>query len=80
MPPSALGRASTWPSRRGEISANETVQLAVLRPRIAVIDEIRLPVRHRRSPGVPADRQMTQPRDDVPRPSVCCITIYPRML
>jgi Fe-S cluster assembly ATP-binding protein len=40
LAPSALGRAVNVAFSGGEKKRNETVQLAVLRPRIAVIDEI----------------------------------------
>jgi Fe-S cluster assembly ATP-binding protein len=40
MAPSAVGRAVNVAFSGGEKKRNETVQLAVLRPRIAVIDEI----------------------------------------
>jgi len=82
MAPSALGRAVNVAFSGGEKKRNETVQLAVLQPRIAVIDEI--------DSGLDIDalrevarriEQMTQPRDDGDEPlGVLAITHYARLL
>jgi Fe-S cluster assembly ATP-binding protein len=82
MAPSALGRAVNVAFSGGEKKRNETVQLAVLQPRIAVIDEI--------DSGLDIDalrevarriEQMTQPRDDGGEPlGVLAITHYARLL
>jgi Fe-S cluster assembly ATP-binding protein len=87
LAPSALGRAVNVAFSGGEKKRNETVQLAVLRPRIAVIDEI--------DSGLDIDalrevarrieqmtqKEMTQEGDDGPEPlGVLAITHYARLL
>jgi Fe-S cluster assembly ATP-binding protein len=81
LAPSALGRAVNVAFSGGEKKRNETVQLAVLRPRIAVIDEI--------DSGLDIDalrevaqriEQMTQPVDGVEPLGVLAITHYARLL
>ena len=78
----AVGRAVNVAFSGGEKKRNETVQLAVLAPRIAVIDEI--------DSGLDIDalrdvarriEQMTQPTDDGREPlGVLAITHYARLL
>jgi Fe-S cluster assembly ATP-binding protein len=83
LAPSALGRPVNVAFSGGEKKRNETVQLAVLRPRIAVIDEI--------DSGLDIDalrevarriEQMTQKGDDgrVEPLGVLAITHYARLL
>jgi Fe-S cluster assembly ATP-binding protein len=82
MSPAAVGRAVNVAFSGGEKKRNETVQLAVLQPRIAIIDEI--------DSGLDIDalrdvarriEQMTQKGDDGPEPlGVLAITHYARLL
>ena len=82
LAPAAVGRAVNVAFSGGEKKRNETVQLAVLRPRIAVIDEI--------DSGLDIDalrdvarriEQMTQQADDGREPlGVLAITHYARLL
>jgi len=87
LAPSALGRPVNVAFSGGEKKRNETVQLAVLKPRIAVIDEI--------DSGLDIDalrevarrieqmtqKEMTQKGDDGPEPlGVLAITHYARLL
>src|SRR5437763_13934144 len=82
LTPAAVGRAVNVAFSGGEKKRNETVQLAVLQPRIAVIDEI--------DSGLDIDalravarriEQMTQPSEDGREPlGVLAITHYARLL
>jgi Fe-S cluster assembly ATP-binding protein len=82
MAPEAVARAVNVAFSGGEKKRNETVQLAVLRPRIAVIDEI--------DSGLDIDalrevaqriEKMTQKTDDGTEPlGVLAITHYARLL
>jgi Fe-S cluster assembly ATP-binding protein len=82
LAPSAVARAVNVAFSGGEKKRNETVQLAVLRPRIAVIDEI--------DSGLDIDalrdvarriEQMTQKSEDGREPlGVLAITHYARLL
>ena len=82
LAPGAVGRAVNVAFSGGEKKRNETVQLAVLAPRIAVIDEI--------DSGLDIDalrdvarriEQMTQKADDGREPlGVLAITHYARLL
>jgi len=82
LAPAAVGRAVNVAFSGGEKKRNETVQLAVLRPRIAVIDEI--------DSGLDIDalrdvarriEQMTQKNDGGGEPlGVLAITHYARLL
>ena len=82
LAPAAVGRAVNVAFSGGEKKRNETVQLAVLRPRIAVIDEI--------DSGLDIDalrdvarriEGMTQKADDGHEPlGVLAITHYARLL
>jgi len=82
LSPAAVGRAVNVAFSGGEKKRNETVQLAVLQPRIAVIDEI--------DSGLDIDalrdvarriEQMTQKADDGREPlGVLAITHYARLL
>jgi Fe-S cluster assembly ATP-binding protein len=82
MSPAAVGRAVNVAFSGGEKKRNETVQLAVLAPRIAVIDEI--------DSGLDIDalrdvarriEQMTQKAEDGREPlGVLAITHYARLL
>jgi Fe-S cluster assembly ATP-binding protein len=82
LAPAAVARAVNVAFSGGEKKRNETVQLAVLRPRIAVIDEI--------DSGLDIDalrevaqriEQMTQKADDGTEPlGVLAITHYTRLL
>ena len=82
LAPAAVGRAVNVAFSGGEKKRNETVQLAVLRPRIAVIDEI--------DSGLDVDalrdvarriELMTQPGEDGEEPlGVLAITHYARLL
>jgi len=82
MAPAAVGRAVNVAFSGGEKKRNETVQLAVLAPRIAVIDEI--------DSGLDIDalrdvarriEQMTQQADEGREPlGVLAITHYARLL
>ena len=81
MSPAAVGRAVNVAFSGGEKKRNETVQLAVLRPRIAVIDEI--------DSGLDIDalrdvarriEQMTQSADGDEPLGVLAITHYARLL
>jgi Fe-S cluster assembly ATP-binding protein len=82
LAPSALGRAVNVAFSGGEKKRNETVQLAVLRPRIAVIDEIDsgLDIDALREVARRIEQMTKESADGGDRLGVLAITHYARLL